>query len=115
MGSNPSVGTMQRKHARTGKESAVSERVEYPVRVRIPLRPPSRKRYNRHMTTPDEDREMTATAEKVLSYAGNPDSQRTAMLAAFRLFHSMGYRRGYSDAMDDAAKGKDRRVKAHLN
>lgn len=37
------------------------------------------------------------------------------MLAAFRLFHSTGYRRGYSDAMDDAAKGKDRRVKAHLN
>lgn len=100
---------------RTGKESAVSRRAEYLVQVRIPLRPSSRKRYNRRMTTPDEDREMTATAEKVLSYAGNPDSQRTAMLAAFRLFHSMGYRRGYSDAMDDAAKGKDRRVKAHLN
>jgi hypothetical protein len=67
------------------------------------------------MMTPEEDREMTATAEKVLSYAGNPDSQRTAMLAAFRLFHSTGYMRGYDDAMDDAAKGKDRRVRAHLN
>lgn len=67
------------------------------------------------MTTPDEDREIAATAEKVLSYAGNPDSQRTAMLAALRLFYSMGYRRGYGDAMDDAAKGKDRRVRAHLN
>ena len=67
------------------------------------------------MTTPDEDRDMADVAEKVLSYAGNLGSQRTAMLAAFRLFHSMGYRRGYSDAMNDAAKGKDQRVKAHLN
>lgn len=28
----------------------------------------------RYMTTPDEDREMAATAEKVLSYAGNLSS-----------------------------------------
>ena len=53
--------------------------------------------------------------DKVIAYAGNSDSQRTVMLAAFRLFHSMGYRRWYGDAMDDVAKGKDRRVKAHLN
>ena len=58
---------------------------------------------------------MVETANKVIAYAGNPDSQRTVMLAAFRLFHSMGYRRGYRDAMNDAAKGKDLRVKAHLN
>ena len=83
--------------------------------VRIQLLPPSKKRYNRRMTTPEEDQDMAETADKVIAYAGNPDSQRTAMLAAFRLFHSMGYRRGYGDAMDDAAKGKDRRVKAHLN
>ena len=53
--------------------------------------------------------------DKAIAYAGNSDSQRTAMLAAFRLFHSMGYMRGYGDAMDDVANGKDRRVKAHLN
>ena len=67
------------------------------------------------MTTPEEDRDMSETADRVMAHAGNPDSQRTAMLAAFRLFHSTGYRRGYGDAMDDAAKGKDRRVRAHLN
>ena len=67
------------------------------------------------MTTLDEDRDMAETADKVIAYARNSDSQRTAMLAAFRLFHSIGYRRGYGDAMDDVAKGKDRRVKAHLN
>ena len=72
-------------------------------------------RYNPSMTTPEEDQDMVETADKVIAYAGNPDSQRTAMLAAFRLFHSMGYRRGYGDAMDDAAKEKDLRVKAHLN
>ena len=67
------------------------------------------------MTTLDEDRDMAETADKVIAYARNSDSQRTAMLAAFRLFHSIGYRRGYGDAMDDVAKGKDLRVKAHLN
>ena len=72
-------------------------------------------RYNPSMTTPEEDQDMVETADKVIAYAGNPASQRTVMLAAFRLFHSMGYRRGYGDAMDDAAKGKDLRVKAHLN
>ena len=69
----------------------------------------------RYMMTPDEDREMAETADRVMAHAGDLSSQRTAMLAAFRLFHSAGYRRGYDDAMDDAAKGKDRRVKAHLN
>lgn len=72
-------------------------------------------RHNPNMTTLDEDRDMVETADKVIAYAGNSDSQRTAVLAAFRLFHSIGYRRGYGDAMDDVAKGKDRRVKAHLN
>ena len=67
------------------------------------------------MTTLDEDRDMAETVDKVMAYTGNLDSQRTAMLAAFRLFHSTGYRCGYGDAMDDVAKGKDRRVKAHLN
>ena len=67
------------------------------------------------MTTPEEDRDMAETAGKVLAHAGDPAALRTAMLAAFRLFHSMGYMRGYDDAMDDAAKGKDRRVRAHLN
>lgn len=101
--------------SRTGKESAVSGRVKSPMLVRIQLLPPSKRRYNRRMTTPEEDQDMAETADKVIAYAGNPSSQRTAMLAAFKLFHSMGYRRGYGDAMDDAAKGKDRRVKAHLN
>ena len=70
---------------------------------------------NPNMTTLDEDRDMAETADKVIAYTGNMDSQRTAMLAAFRSFYSMGYRRGYGDAMDDAVKGKDRRVKAYLN
>ena len=67
------------------------------------------------MTILDEGRDMAETADKVIAYAGNSDSQRTAMLVAFRSFYSMGYRRGYGDAMDDAVKGKDRRIKAYLN
>ena len=72
-------------------------------------------RHNPNMTTLDEDRDIAETADKVIAYTGNLDSQRTAMLAAFRLFHSIGYRRRYGDVMDDAVKGKDRRAKAHLN
>lgn len=67
------------------------------------------------MTTSEEDQDMAETIDKVITHAGNPDAMKTAMLAAFRLFHSTGYRRGYGDAMDDVAKRKDRRVKAHLN
>ena len=37
------------------------------------------------------------------------------MLVAFRLFHSVGYRRGYGDAMADVVKGKDQRIAVHLN
>lgn len=93
-------------------ESAVSGTVQCGFES---LRGHHKTRHNLNMTTPDEDREMADAAEKVLMHIGNSASLKTAILAAFRLFHSMGYRRGYSDAMDDAVKGKDQRVKAHLN
>jgi len=67
------------------------------------------------MTTPEEDDEIAKTVDALLKYAGDAGSLKTAANAALRLFHSMGYRRGYADAMDDAKRGKDRRVVAHLN
>ena len=67
------------------------------------------------MMTLEEEKDISDVAEKVISHAGNPFLMKTALLAALRLFHSTGYRRGYADAMDDAKRGKDRRVVAHLN
>ena len=67
------------------------------------------------MMTAEDEKDMAAVVEKVLSYAENPDAQRTALFASIRLFHSKGYREGYNDAMRDAKAGKDRRVVAHLN
>ena len=52
---------------------------------------------------------------KVISHAVNLSSMKTALLAALRLFYSMGYRSGYADAMNDAKPWKDRCVIAHLN
>jgi hypothetical protein len=67
------------------------------------------------MMTLEEEKDMAGVAEKVISHAENPSSMKIALLAALRLFHSMGYRSGYADAMDDAKNGRDRRVVAHLN
>ena len=67
------------------------------------------------MTTPEEDEEIAKTIDALFKHAGDADSLRIALNAALRLFHSMGYRRGYGDAMDDAKAGKDRRVSVHLN
>lgn len=67
------------------------------------------------MTTPEEDDEIARTVNALLRHAGDADSLRIALNAALRLFHSMGYRRGYADAMDDAKRGKDRRVSVRLN
>ena len=65
--------------------------------------------------TLEEEKDMAGVAEKVISHVVNLSSMKTALLAALRLFHSMGYRSGYADAMNDAKLGKDRRVIAHLN
>ena len=67
------------------------------------------------MTTPEEDDEIARTVGALLKHAGDAGSLKTALNAALRLFHSAGYRRGYTDAMDDAKHGKDRRVSVHLN
>ena len=67
------------------------------------------------MMTLEEEKDMAGVAEKVILHAVNLSSMKTALLAALRLFYSMGYRSGYVDAMNDAKLGKDRRVIAHLN
>ena len=67
------------------------------------------------MTTPEENDEIAKTIDALLKHAGDAGSLRIALNAALRLFHSIGYRRGYADAMDDAKRGKDRRVSVHLN
>ena len=63
----------------------------------------------------EEERDLEKTVEQVLKYAGNPESQRTSLKAALRLYYSMGHRNGYNEAMADAKIGKDKRVVAHLN
>ena len=63
----------------------------------------------------EHEKDMAATADKVMSHAGDPEAQRIALLASFRLFYSKGYQAGYGDAMRDAECGRDRRVSAHLN
>ena len=67
------------------------------------------------MTDPEDEKDLAGAVEKVLAYAADAAMQRVALSAALKLFHSKGYRAGYGDAMKDAAEGKDRRVKAHLN
>ena len=67
------------------------------------------------MMTLEEEKDMAGVAEKVISHAVNLSSMKTALLSALRLFHSMGYRSGYVDAMNDTKLGKDRRVIMHLN
>jgi hypothetical protein len=63
----------------------------------------------------EEERDLEKTVEQVLKHAGNPDSQRTSLRAALRLYYSMGHRNGYDEAMADAKAGRDQRVTAHLN
>ena len=65
--------------------------------------------------TPAEEQDLEKTVERVLKHAGNPESQRTSLRAALRLFYSMGHRNGYDEAMADAEAGRDQRVTAHLN
>ena len=67
------------------------------------------------MMTPAEEQDLEKTVELVLKHAGNPESQRTSLRAALRLFYSMGHRNGYNEAMADAKAGRDKRVVAHLN
>lgn len=67
------------------------------------------------MTIPEEDDEIARTVNALLKHAENAESLKTAANAALRLFHSMRYRRGYADAMDDAKLRKDRRVSVHFN
>ena len=62
-----------------------------------------------------EEQDLEKTVETVLKHAGNPESQRTSLRAALRLYYSMGHRNGYNDAMADAKAGRDQRVIAHLN
>lgn len=62
-----------------------------------------------------EEQELEKTVELVLKHAGNPESQRTSLRAALRLFYSMGHQNGYNEAMADAKAGRDQRVTAHVN
>ncbi len=63
-----------------------------------------------------EEQELEKTVETVLiKHAGNPESQRTSLKAALRLYYSMGHQNGYNEAMADAKAGKDKRVVARLN
>lgn len=63
----------------------------------------------------EEEKDLTKTVEQVLKHASDPKAQRTSLRAALRLYYSMGYQNGYSEAMADAKVGKDKRVVAHLN
>ena len=67
------------------------------------------------MMSPAEEQDLEKIVELVLKHAGNPESQRTSLRAAFHLFYSIGHQNGYNEAMDDAKVGKDKRVVAHLN
>ena len=67
------------------------------------------------MMSLEEEQDLEKTVKLVLKHAGNPESQRTSLRAALRLFYSMGYRNGYNEAMADAKAGRDQRVVAHLN
>ena len=62
-----------------------------------------------------EELNLEKTVELVLKHAGNPESQRTSLMAALRLFYSMGHQNGYNEAMADAKVGRDQRVTVHLN
>lgn len=62
-----------------------------------------------------EEQDLEKTVELVLKHAGNPESQRTSLRAALRLFYSMGHQNGYNEAMADAKAGRDQRVTVHLN
>lgn len=67
------------------------------------------------MMSPAEEQDLEKTIELVLKHAGSPESQRTSLRAALRLYYSMGHRNGYNEAMADAKAGRDKRVVAHLN
>lgn len=67
------------------------------------------------MMPPAEEQELEKTVEIVLKHAGNPESQRTSLTAALKLFYCMGHRNGYNEAMADAKAGRDQRVTAHVN
>lgn len=62
-----------------------------------------------------EEQDLEKTVELVLKHAGNPESQRTSLRAALRLFYSMGHQNGYNEAIADAKAGRDQRVTVHLN
>ena len=63
----------------------------------------------------ETEQDLEKTVELVLKHAGNPESQRTSLRAALRLYYSMGHRNGYNEAMADAKAGRDQRVAVHLN
>ena len=67
------------------------------------------------MMSLEEEQDLEKTVEQVLKHAGNPESQRTSLRAALRLYYSMGHRNGYNEAMADSKAGRDQRVVAHLN
>ena len=67
------------------------------------------------MMSLEEEQDLKKTVELVLKHAGNPESQRTSLRAALRLFYSTGYQNGYNEALADAKAGRDQRVVAHLN
>ena len=63
----------------------------------------------------EEEKDLLKTVELVLKHASNPDLQRTSLVAALRLYYSMGHQIGCNEAMVDAAIGKDQRTTAHVN
>lgn len=67
------------------------------------------------MMTEVEEKDVSWAIGKILEDTDNKENLKVRLNAAFRLFHSKGYCQGYRDGQSDAAKGKDRRVVAHLN
>ena len=66
------------------------------------------------MTT-EEENDIAKIVQQVASHINDKNALMMSLASSLRLFHSMGYRKGYSDAMNDAKDGKDQRVVAHLN
>lgn len=67
------------------------------------------------MMTTEEENDIAKIVQQVVSHANDKDALKTNVANSLRLFHSIGYRKGYADAMNDCKNGKDRRVVAHLN
>ena len=67
------------------------------------------------MMTTEEENDIAKIVQQVASHINDKNALMMSLASSLRLFHSIGYRKGYADAMNDSKNGKDKRVVAHLN